>query len=121
MMARIILLVVAVTMTATGIVFCSIAVFNLLLTVLSAAAAAALTAVLLFALVTLGILIRLATAQPVTIALPVVERPAPAQKSTSSQESIVSSLALLAREYPLIAVGCATALGIAEALNQKRK
>ncbi|MEQ1754426.1 MAG: hypothetical protein ABL973_09865 [Micropepsaceae bacterium] len=113
LMQRIVFVVIAVAMTSTGIVFCAIALFNALLTSVSAAGAAAFTALTFFALLAIGALVRQLLARPDANPVSVLS-PTPQMRS-----GVVTALAVIAHEYPLIAVGCGAAMGLADAMNGK--
>ena len=113
MIARIILLAAAVSMVGTGVAFCGGAIYLLLLAFVGASAAAALTAVVLFLAVGAGITIHLAVTGRRTIAIP------PAVKTVQSHDALVTALTQLAAERPLMAVACATALGLTDAMTRK--
>lgn len=113
MIARVILVAVAVAMVGTGVAFCGVALYLLLLSVVDAPAAAALTALVLFLTVGAGTTIYLAIAHTrAPVALP------PAATAVRSPDALITALTQLAKEHPLMAVACAAALGMTDAMKR---
>ncbi len=116
MIARAILVAVAVAMAATGVAFSGVAIYLLLLAVADAPAAAALTALISFLTVGAGAAVYLAVAHwRASNLAPPLHAAAPHQ----SQDALVTALTQLAKEHPLIAVACAAALGMTDAMKRK--
>ncbi len=116
MIARAILIALAIAMVATGVAFCGVAIYLLLLPIVDAPGAAALTALVLFLTVGAGATIYLATAHTRSPALP-----PPAAAAMQSPDALVSALTQLAAEHPLMAVACAAALGMTDAMKRKAR
>ncbi|NOT39987.1 MAG: hypothetical protein HOP13_05800 [Alphaproteobacteria bacterium] len=117
MIARVILVVIAVTLVGTGVAFCGVAVYLLLLPIADAPAAAALTAIILFLTVGAAAAIYLAIVHWRSPTLAPLHAAAPVQ----SQDALVSALTQLAKEHPLMAVACAAALGMSDAMKRKTR
>jgi membrane protease YdiL (CAAX protease family) len=119
MIARAILVALAFAVTATGVAFSGVAIYLLLLAVADAPAAAALTALISFLTVGAGAAIYLAVAhwRASNLAPPLHAAAGPHQ----SQDALVTALTELAREHPLMAVACAAALGMTDAMKRKRR
>ena len=115
MIARIILVAAAVAIVGTGVAFCGLAIYQLLCSVASAPAAAALTALILFLTAGAGSIIYLAASKTHSIA------PPSAVQTAHSQDALVTALSQLAKEHPLLAVGCAAALGMSDAMSRKER
>jgi hypothetical protein len=116
MIARAILVAVAVAMVATGVAFSGVAVYFLLLPVADAPAAAALTALIFFFTVGAGAAIYLAIAHWRS---PTLAPPLHAAAPHHSQDALITALTQLAKEHPLMAVACAAALGMTDAMKRK--
>lgn len=114
MIARFTLLGLATAITLTGVVFLGVALFYWLSTSMVPAAAAALTALIFFVIAGIGFAIFYA-ARP--IAVPMAQGLVSAKPA--ADESLVPALTALAKDHPLLAVGCATALGLADALHKR--
>ncbi len=115
MIARVTLVAVAVSLAGTGVAFCGVAIYLSLCLIVSAPAAAAFTALILFLLAAASATIYLALFATHSIAPPAAIQTAP------SQDTVVTVLAQLAKEHPLLAVGYAAALGMTEAMNRKAR
>jgi hypothetical protein len=115
MIARIILGILAITMVGTGVAFSGVAFYLLLTPMVDAPAAAALTALALFFLVAAGATIHLAYVRERPTLKP---QPSPAA-NPHSQDALVTALTQLANEHPLMAVACAAALGMSDAMKRK--
>lgn len=115
LMNRIVVAVLVFTMTSAAVGFAGLSVYLLLLPGVGAAASAALTAAFFMALLALafGLLRRHAAVQvrPVIMTSPPNAMP----------EALVTSLATIARQYPLIAVACAAAMGLADTYASEKK
>jgi len=114
MIARLSILGFAVAIALTGVAFLGVALFYWLSTALAPAGAAAVTA-LIFFVVAVIVFALFYVARPLPVAVPQT-----AIASKQVEDSLVPALTLLAKEHPLIAVGCATALGLADALQKQR-
>jgi hypothetical protein len=115
LMNRIVALVLIVTMSATAVGFTGLSVYLLLLPVVGAAASAALTAAIFVTSLALAFWIQ--QRKPVELARPLA---APAN-ANPRPEAIVASLATIAKTYPLIAVACAAAMGLADTIVSRKK
>jgi hypothetical protein len=116
MIARIILGILAIAMVGTGVAFSGVALYLALIPMVEAPAAAALTALTLFFLVAAGATIYLAylRERPTLKA-----QPAAAAANSHGQDALVTALTQLANEHPLMAVACAAALGMSDAMKRK--
>jgi hypothetical protein len=119
MIARAILVLVAVAMIATGVAFCGVAINLLLIPLTGEPAAAALTALALFLTVGAGAIVYLAVSR----SHPVVNSPLHAANAQpqQSQEALVTALAQMAKEHPLLAVACSATLGLADAMKRRER
>lgn len=115
MIARIVLVAVAVSLVWTGVAFCGVAIHLSLCLIVSAPVAAALTALILFVVAGAGATIYLAISKSHAVTLP------PAVQSAQHHDTLVIALSQLAKEHPLLAVGCAAALGMTDAMNGKAR
>jgi hypothetical protein len=107
------LMAVAFLWTATA--FLAFAAYAALIPAMGVAAAAAVTGAAILALLGLGLLINhLATRKPVTKA-----QPMPLAGQSLGNVS-ADALAQLAKDHPLLAVGCATLLGVADSMRSNR-
>jgi hypothetical protein len=113
--ARIILVAVGVSLVGTGVAFGGVAVYLSLCLTASAPAAAALTALILFVVAGAGATIYLAVSRNHSVA------PQAVAQSAQSQDTLVVALSQLAKEHPLLAVGCAAALGMTDAMSRNVK
>jgi hypothetical protein len=108
------LAVTAVALLWTAVGFLAFTGYLLLLPLMSGAAAAALTGAVILVILGLGLFIyHLRTRQPVTQA-----QPLPAMANGNLANASVAALAQLAKDHPLLAVGCATMLGIADTMSE---
>jgi hypothetical protein len=106
------LALIAVAFLWTATAFLAFAAYALLLPLMSVAAAAALTGGAIILILALGLLINhLMTRKPVQQAQPMP------LAGTSLANASASTLAQLAKDHPLLAVGCATLLGIADTMR----
>lgn len=113
MIARAVLVAIGLATIGTGVAFCGLAIYLLLSPVVAAPAAAAITALVLFVAVGTAVTIHFAFAHRGATAL------TPRTAGPQSQDALVTALTLLAKEHPLMAVGCAAALGLTTALNRR--
>ena len=111
--ARALLLVTAVGMVWTAVAFFSLAIYTLLDPAVGIAGAAALTGAILTAIVLLAALVYLAFAQPHEPARLTAAQP----HASAAGQGIAAALVQLANEHPLLAVGCATLLGVADTIQ----
>lgn len=116
MIARILLGLVAIGVLWTAIAFAGFAVYLGLLESMLPWGAAAVTALIFFALIGLGFSIYYASSsngstfsQPQHIAAP----------SPAQNDSLVPALTQLAKEHPWLAVGAAAALGVADSMKKR--
>lgn len=110
------LAVTAVAFLWTAVGFLAFAGYTLLVPLTSVAAAAALTGAAILLILGAGILVyHLRTRTPVTQA-----QPLPATANGNLANASVAALAQLAKDHPLLAVGCATMLGIADTMRETR-
>ncbi len=116
MIARIVLGILAIAMMGTGVAFSSVALYLLLTPLVEAPVAAALTALTLFFLVGAGATIYLAYMRERPTLKP---QPAAAAANMHGQDALVTALTQLASEHPLMAVACAAALGMSDAMKRK--
>jgi hypothetical protein len=108
------LAVTAVALLWTAVGFLAFAGYSLLVPLMSVAAAAALTGAVILLILSVGLLIyHLRTREPVTQA-----QPLPAMANGNVANASVAALAQLAKDHPLLAVGCATMLGIADTMRE---
>jgi hypothetical protein len=108
------LAVTAVALLWTAVGFLAFAGYTLLVPLTSVAAAAALTGAIILLILGAGLLIyHLRTRQSVTQA-----QPLPAMANGNLANASVAALAQLAKDHPLLAVGCATMLGIADTMRE---
>ncbi len=106
------LALIAVAFLWTATAFLAFAGYALLVPSFGVAGAAALTGGAIIAILGFGLLVNhLMTRKPVTQAQPMP------LTSTSFANLSASSLAELAKNHPLLAVGCATLLGVADAMR----
>jgi len=112
---RIVALVLIMAMSATAVGFTGLSVYLFFLPVVGAAASAALTAAVLVLIVAVAFWFQ----QPQTTS---ATRPILVQANLPPMpDALVASLATIARTYPLIAVACAAAMGLADALEREKK
>jgi len=109
---RVSLVGLAAAITCTGVAFSGVALFYVFLFAMNPAAAAGLTALVLFAAAGIVVLIFLA-ARPASVTLP-----APAT-ARPHENALVPALSELAKEHPFVAIGCALALGISDAMQRR--
>lgn len=114
MIARVVLVAVAIAATGTGVGFCGVAIYLLVAPVVGAPAGAALTALTLFLAVGAGTAVHFLLARGPATALP-----PPVAARSQSQDALITALTQLAKEHPLMAVGCAAALGLTATLNRR--
>jgi hypothetical protein len=108
------LAVTAVAFLWTAVGFLAFAGYSLLVPLMSVAAAAALTGAIILLILSVGLLIyHLRTREPVTQA-----QPLPAMANGNLANASVAALAQLAKDHPLLAVGCAAMLGIADNMRE---
>ncbi len=120
MIARIVLGILAIAMMGTGVAFSSVALYLLLTPLVEAPAAAALTALTLFFLVGAGATIYLAyMRERPTLKPQPAAAAAAAAANMHGQDALVTALTQLASEHPLMAVACAAALGMSDAMKRK--
>lgn len=119
MIARAILVIVAVAMIATGVAFCGIAINLLLIPLAGEPWAAALTALALFLTVGTGGIVYLALSR----SHPVINSSSPGASAQpqQSQEALVTALAQMAKEHPFLAVACSATLGLADAMKRNSR
>lgn len=110
LMKRLAALALLLTMTAAVVGFAGLAIFLALLPGVGAALAAALTAGIFATLLAIAALLHRRNAVPVVSPMVMLKSANPAS------EALVTSLATIAGTYPLIAVVCASAMGLADAL-----
>ncbi len=116
MIVRIILGILAITMVGTGVAFSSVALYLLLTPLVEPVAAAAITALTLFFLVAAGATIYVAYVRERPTLKP---QPAATVAKMPGQDALVTALTQLANEHPLMAVACAAALGMSDAMKRK--
>lgn len=119
MISRIVLVALAAAITCTGVAFAGVALFLFLSETTSAAGAAALTALIFFAIVGFGVLIYLALTRQQAPTIATAALGAAAQPRAIQEDALVPALTQLAKDHPLIAVGCAAALGVADAMKNR--
>jgi len=106
--------VTAVALLWTAVGFLAFAGYTLLVPLTGVAAAAAITGATILLILAIGLLIyHLRTRTPVTKA-----QPLPAMANGNLANASVAALAQLAKDHPLLAVGCATMLGIADTMRE---
>ncbi len=123
MIARALLILIAIAMVATGVAFCGVAINLLLIPLTGEPAAAALTALSLFLTVGAGVIVYLALSRsPPTVnfasSTAATAQPQPTQQS---QEALVTALAQMAKDHPLLAVAASATLGLADALKRNTR
>ncbi len=108
--------VTAVALLWTAVAFLAFAGYTLLVPLTSVAAAAAITGAAILSILVIGLLIyHLRTRTPVTQA-----QPLPAMANGNLANASVAALAQLAKDHPLLAVGCAALLGVAEHMSESQ-
>jgi hypothetical protein len=115
LMLRAALALSAVAMLWIAMAFLAVAIFTVLTPGYGTAAAATLTALVFLVILGLAVLVYFATTRSsAQSALPLQ-----AARTTNAtlDSSMTAVLTQLAKDHPLIAVGCATALGIANAMQ----
>jgi hypothetical protein len=106
------LALIAVAFLWTATAFLAFAAYTLLIPTAGVAGAAALTGGAIILILALGVIINhYATRQPVTQA-----QPLPVAGASFTNAS-AAALAALAKDHPLVAVTCATLLGVADAMR----
>jgi len=116
LLVRASLAVTAVALLWTAVGFLAFAGYSLLVPLTSVAAAAAITGAVILAVLGVGLLsYHLRTREPVTQA-----QPLPAMANGNLTNASVAALAQLAKDHPLLAVGCATLLGVADTITETR-
>lgn len=110
------LAVTAVALLWAAVGFLAFAGYALLVPLTSVAGAAAITGAVTLAVLGVGLLIyHLRTRAPVT-----QTQPLPAMAHGNLTNASVAALAQLAKDHPLLAVGCATLLGVADTITETR-
>lgn len=108
--------VTAVALLWTAVAFLAFAGYTLLVPLTSVAAAAAITGAAILSILGIGLLVYyLRTRTPVTQA-----QPLPAMANGNLANASVAALAQLAKDHPLLAVGCAALLGVAEHMSESQ-
>jgi hypothetical protein len=108
------LAVTAVALLWTAVGFLAFAGHTLLVPLTGVAAAAALTGAAILLILGLGLLVyHLRTREPVT-----QTQPLPAMANGNLANASVAALAQLAKDHPLLAVACATMLGVADTMRE---
>lgn len=108
--------VIAVALLWTAVGFLAFAGYTLLVPLTSVTVAAALTGAAILVILALGFLVyHLRTRSPVTQA-----QPLPAVTNGNLANASVTALAQLAKDHPLLAVGCAAMLGVADTMRDTR-
>lgn len=106
--------VTAVALLWTAVGFLAFAAYTLLVPLTNVAAAAAITGAAILLILAIGLLTyHLRTRTPVTQA-----QPLPAMANGNLANASIAALAQLAKDHPLLAVGCATMLGIADTMHE---
>lgn len=117
MIARILLGLLAIGVLWTAVAFAGFAVYLALLASMQPWGAAAVTALIFFGVIAIGLSIYYASSASsgATVQQPQhIAAPSPAQN-----DMLVPALTQLAKEHPWLAVGAAAALGVADSMKKR--
>jgi hypothetical protein len=118
-MVRATLLLAGAGLGWTAIAFFGVAVFVLLTPAVGAAGAAALTGGIAIFVLGIGVLVYLAVGQSTSQRNALT--PSNARPTESFLTGSAAALAQLAKDHPLLAIGAATVLGMADSIRAERR